>query len=110
VKRTFKEFPAFTRLVKSKRLPEEEVERFQLAIMAGAGTTIPGTGGVKKIRGRRGHGGKSGGWRVLFADYDRLGLTFLIWAFPKGIQADLTEAQKKTIRQLKRAIDQEVQK
>ena len=55
-------------------------------------------------------GGKSGGWRVLFADYIDCGLTFLIWAFPKGGQDSLTGAQKKIIRQIKRDIDREVKR
>ena len=110
MKRTFMEFPAFSRLVKAGKISDNQVRLLQLDIMAGGGSAIEGTGGIKKIRCGTKGGGKSGGWRVLFADYVDCRLTFLIWAFPKGGQDSLTGAQKKIIRQIKRDIDREVKR
>ena len=109
MKRTFKEFPAFSSLVRSGQISDEQVRQTQEDIMAGGGDAIPGTGGVRKIRCRGHEGGKRGGWRILFADYERFGLAFLIWAFPKGGKATLTAAEKNVIRKLKRDIDREVE-
>ena len=108
MKRTFTEFPAFTRLVKNGKISENQVSQVEKDIMAGGGTLIEGTGGIKKIRCEAQGTGKSGGWRVLFADYDKYGITYLIWAFRKNKQDSLTKAQKKAIREIKRDIDREV--
>ena len=108
MKRTFIEFPAFSRLVSSKQFSDEQVQQVQEDIINGLGAPLQGTGGVKKIRCDAPGRGKSGGWRVLYADYDKLGLTFLIWAFPKGRRTSLTDAQKKIIRGIKQRIDKEV--
>ncbi len=110
MKRVFIEFPAFSRLVKEKQFSDSQLLRLQLDILAGGGNAIQGTGGIKKIRCNAKGKGKSGGWRVLFADYDSLGLTFLIWAYPKSRQANLTDGQKKAIRQLKLQLDEEVER
>ena len=79
----------------------------QAAILNGHGATISKTGGTKKARAVAGRG-KSGGWRVIFADYAEYDLTVLIWAFLKGVQASLTDKQKQVIRDLKRDLDKEV--
>lgn len=69
---------------------------------------MAGTGGVRKIRCEDRNRGKSGGWRVLFADYEREEVTVLIWAFPKNKQANLTASQKQVVRGLKAQLDQEI--
>jgi hypothetical protein len=102
------ELPAFTRLVVGKEISERQVVAIQEGILNGGGKTMSGTGGVKKIRCEGEGRGKSGGWRVLFADYDQYEVTVLIWAFPKNEQAELTEPQKKVVRSLKAELDREI--
>lgn len=109
MKRTFREFPAFTRLVRSGQISDAQVAAVQHDIMSAGGVPIPGTGGVRTIRCAADEGGKRGGWRVLFADYRRHGLTFLIWAYPKTMRTRLTKAQQKAIAGLKRQIAREVE-
>jgi hypothetical protein len=108
MRRKFIELPAFTRLVSGKEISDEQVASLQEGILNGGGKMIIGTGGIRKIRCEVEGKGKSGGWRVLFADYDREEVTVLIWAFPKNQQADLTESQKKVIRGLKVQLDEEI--
>ncbi len=108
MKRTFKELPAFSRLVVSKEISDEQIRRVQVDIMNGGGVVLEGTGGIKKIRCQGTGRGKRGGWRVFFADYDKAGLTFLIWAFPKNKSINLTSSQRKRLRTLKSKIDREV--
>jgi hypothetical protein len=109
MRRTFVELPAFTRLVSAREISDVQVAAIQDGIQSGGGTTIGDTGGVRKIRCAEEAKGKSGGWRALFADYDRYGVTVLIWAFPKDRQANLTAGQRKVIRGLKRMLDEEVE-
>jgi mRNA-degrading endonuclease RelE of RelBE toxin-antitoxin system len=108
MRRVFMELPAFTRLVVGKEMSDRQVAGIQDGILNGGGKTISRTGGVKKIRYEGEGRGKSGGWRVLFADYDQYEVTVLIWAFPKNEQAELTESQKKTVRALKAELDREI--
>jgi len=108
MRRTFIELPAFTRLISAEEMNDAQISGVQEDILKGGGATMGGTGGVKKIRCPDKSGGKSGGWRVLFADYEREEVTVLIWAFPKNRQANLTEAQKKVVRGLKAQLDREI--
>jgi hypothetical protein len=108
MRRVFIELPAFTRLVAGGGMSDAQVARLQESILNGGGELMVGTGGVKKIRCEGEHKGKSGGWRVLFADYGPQGVTVLIWAFPKNQQANLTASQKKVIRGLKVLLDEEI--
>ncbi len=106
--RTFIELPAFTRLVAHGDLSDEQVVEIQDGILNGGGKTESGTGGVRKIRCGGSATGKSGGWRVLFADYDQYDVTVLIWAFPKNKQAALTGLQRKVIKDVKVRLDEEI--
>ena len=108
MRRVFMELPAFTRLVAGKGISDRQVAGIQEGILNGGGKTMSGTGGVKKIRCAGEGRGKSGGWRVLFADYDQYEVTVLIWAFPKNEQAELTQSQKKVVRALKAQLDKEI--
>jgi hypothetical protein len=108
MRRTFIELPAFTRLVAAREIGDAQVSVLQEDILNGGGATMSGTGGVKKIRCQDRGKGKSGGWRVLFADYEREEVTVLIWAYPKNRQANLTESQKKVVRGLKAQLDNEI--
>jgi len=108
MRRTFVELPAFTSLVSGNELSESQVAAVQEDILYGGGKAISGTGGVRKIRCEDVQKGKSGGWRVLFADYAHEGVTVLIWAFPKNKQANLTGQQRKVVRDIKARLDAEI--
>ena len=65
----------------------------------GAGDTITGTGGVKKLRWPApGTRGKSGGSRVIYFAKDRRRTVYFIMVYSKNRQQNLTEAQKKRLK------------
>ncbi len=61
---------------------------------------IPGTGGVRKARWARGGKGKGGGVRAIY--YFHLGqhAVYMLTLYAKSEQADLTEADKRAIKQI----------
>lgn len=70
------------------------------------GATIPGTGGFRKIRvGAKGRG-KRGGARVIYYFVDRHGTIYLLMAYPKNEQANLTEGEKRMLRTIARQLEE----
>lgn len=84
---------------------EEKAELIDaLASDPAAGTLIPGTGGVRKLRipllGR----GKRGGARVVYFFHDEDLPVYALLLFAKNERTDMTSAQKKAVRQFAEAI------
>ena len=68
------------------------------------GDVIEGTSGARKMRIQMNGHGKRGGGRVIYVDiFDKEKLYFL-FAYPKNVQVNLTEQQKKIVRQMVEAI------
>ncbi|MBM4018889.1 MAG: hypothetical protein FJ288_11255 [Planctomycetes bacterium] len=109
MKRTFVELPAFSALIRSGRMADEQLRQLQADIIAGRGVLIPGTGGLRKIRCVAVHGGKRGGWRVVFADYPAFHVTLLVTAFAKNVQDNLSAAEVRDLRNLKALVDSEME-
>ena len=66
-----------------------------------AGDVIEGTGGARKLRIRlRDDQGKSGGGRVIYIDIFEKEKIYLLFAYPKNVQENLTSEQKKAIRKI----------
>lgn len=64
-----------------------------------SGDVIEGTGGARKLRISLGDNrGKSGGGRVIYVDIYEHGRLYLLFAYPKNVQENLTADQKKQIR------------
>ncbi|MDR1701414.1 MAG: type II toxin-antitoxin system RelE/ParE family toxin [Sporomusaceae bacterium] len=61
---------------------------------------IKGTGGVRKIRITLDGRGKSGGARVLYVDFVVRGVVGLVFAYPKSEKDNITENEKKVMKQL----------
>ena len=61
---------------------------------------IPGTGGVRKVRWRAGGHGKQGGARVIYYYHSDRILLFLLTAYSKSHQTDLTPAQRAAMRRI----------
>jgi len=59
------------------------------------GDVIEGTGGARKLRIQIGNHGKSGGGRVIYLDVLEREHLYLLFAYPKNVQSDLTADQKK---------------
>ena len=94
----FIETSIFTQRI-TKLLTDDEYHDLQamLAERPKAGDVIPGAGGLRKLRWRAAGRGKRGGLRVIYYCWseDRL---YMIFAYDKTRQGDLTPEQLKALR------------
>ncbi|QAA94252.1 type II toxin-antitoxin system RelE/ParE family toxin [Pollutimonas thiosulfatoxidans] len=89
------ELPTYSRLA-NKLLSEDERRDLidYLAEHPQDGDLMEGTGGVRKLRWRRGGQGKSGGVRIIYYYHDDCMLLYLLTLFSKGDKANLTKAER----------------
>ena len=85
-------------------MTDDEYAKLQGAVIVqpDAGDLIPGTGGLRKLRWteeRRGKG-KRGGIRVIYYWYVSESLIYMLLAYSKGHQDDLSAAQKRLLVRL----------
>lgn len=95
------ETKTFTRRIR-ELLDDETYRSLQTYLVrhSSAGTVIPSTGGLRKLRWPGSGRGKRGGIRIIYywhATTDRL---LMLFAFAKNESADLTAAQKKSLKQI----------
>jgi hypothetical protein len=64
-----------------------------------AGDVIQGSGGLRKLRWQRGGMGKRGGARVIYYHYDIEGKVYLLMAYAKSVQENLTAEQLKRLKE-----------
>ncbi|MGD9582207.1 MAG: type II toxin-antitoxin system RelE/ParE family toxin [Lysobacterales bacterium] len=97
----FVETPLFTLQIQSL-VDDDGYSRFQrhLAENPEAGDLIKGTGGLRKIRMALPGRGKSGGARVIYYYLHKAAEIRLLLAYAKSSQDDLTEAQRKALKQI----------
>ena len=65
-----------------------------------AGDLISGTGGVRKLRWRRGGKGKSGGVRVIYYFHSERMPLYLLTVFAKNERADLSQSERNELVKL----------
>ena len=101
----FVETPIFTEEVQNL-LGEEEYRALQLALLfrPEQGVLVKGSGGIRKIRwGAKGKG-KRGGCRIIYyldKPQDVMqDVIYMLFAYPKSAQADLSPAQIRTLSKL----------
>jgi hypothetical protein len=95
------ELPTYIRLVEKLLSVEERQDLINyLAEHPKAGDVMEGTGGVRKLRWRRGGQGKSGGVRVIYYYHDDLMPLYLLTLFAKGDKANLTKAERNELADL----------
>ena len=109
MKRLFVLTPAFERSWSAMDLGDDELKALQDLLLENpdAGDAIQGTGGARKVRIPLENRGKSGGGRVLYVDVVIRERIYLLLAYPKNVQADLTPEQKKLVRGLVKIIKEE---
>lgn len=86
---------------------ERALAEVEIASAPEAWPVIPGTGGARKARARRGGKGKSGGARIIYFVTTTRGLLILLYVYAKAEKEDLSDAEKKDLREIVKAIQAE---
>ncbi len=99
----------FRRCWKAMGLGDNDLLTLEQALLNDpkVGDVIEGTGGARKMRIQLEGRGKSGGGRVIYLDVFEKEDLYLLFAYPKNVQEDLTPDQKKAIRRIIEAIRKE---
>lgn len=100
--RTFKEVPSFTVKWKSLGLTDEDLRTLENILLKEpkAGDTIPGTGGLRKIRIPMDGIGKRGGGRVIYVDIEIKECIYLLNVYAKNERTDLSDKERKMLMKL----------
>ena len=97
----FLETPVFTRQIRDL-VDDEEYRLLQARLLANpdAGDLIPRSGGLRKIRVGVAGRGKRGGARVIYYWVTAKSQIYMLVAYAKNVQEDLTEDQLRVMRTL----------
>ncbi len=93
------ETKAFTAKI-GELLTDDEYRALQLALIQrpSAGSVIPGTGSLRKLRWASSGRGKRGGARIIYFWFMAPGKLLLLFAYAKNERDDLTSAQRQALR------------
>lgn len=107
--RTFIEVPLFSKRWKEIGLGEEELRALQIMLLKDpeSGPVMEGTRGIRKVRFPLKNRGKSGSIRVCYTDFAEYEVTYLITAFEKKDQENLSDNEKIVLRKLVKALKEE---
>lgn len=107
--RTFIEVPLFSKRWKEIGLGEEELRALQIMLLKDpeSGPVMEGTGGIRRVRFPLKNRGKSGSIRVCYTDFAEYEVTYLITAFEKKDQENLSDNEKIVLRKLVKALKEE---
>jgi mRNA-degrading endonuclease RelE of RelBE toxin-antitoxin system len=96
---TFIESKLFTRLVR-EYLTDEEYRAVQAALIERpeAGSMIPGSGGLRKLRWRAAGRGKRGGYRVIYYAKTAQGEIWMLTIYPKNVVENIPAHVLRQIR------------
>ena len=110
--RTFIEVPLFTKRWKEIGLGDAELHALQILLLKDpeSGPVMDGTGGIRKVRFPLKNRGKSGSVRVCYTDFAEYEVTYLITAFTKNEQENLTAEEKSVLKKLVKALKEEAAK
>ena len=110
--RTFIEIPIFTKRWKEIGLGDKELHSLQIMLLKDpeSGPVIEGTGGIRKVRFPMHNKGKSGGVRICYTDFAEYEVTYLITAFTKKEQENLTNEEKAVLKKMVKSLKEEVTK
>ncbi|WP_305041897.1 type II toxin-antitoxin system RelE/ParE family toxin [Geoalkalibacter sp.] len=102
------ETPTFTRQI-SALLPDDDYRLVQAHLAANpqVGEVIPGGGGIRKFRFARPGMGKRGGGRLIYYWQNDVGVIFMLLAYAKGRQENLTGEQLAELRSLAKELNHE---
>ena len=103
MERLFVHTAPFLRCWENMGLGDNELRILENALLENpeAGDLIQGTGGARKVRiVLHNNKGKSGGGRVIYLDILKKERIYLLFAYPKNVQENLTDEQKNAILQM----------
>jgi len=102
--RTFIEVPLFTKRWKEIGLDDNDLHSLQIMLLKDpeSGPVMEGTGGIRKVRFPLENKGKSGSVRVCYTDFAEYEMLYLITAFEKKEQENLSTEEKNVIKLRKR--------
>lgn len=93
------EMSPYIRAIDGLLSAEEQAKfKYYIGLNPMSGVLIPNTGGLRKIRWYGGGHGKKGGIRVIYYYYSENHPVFLLTAYAKNKQNDLTGFDKRTLR------------
>jgi hypothetical protein len=97
----FVETRVFTQTIQ-RLLTDDEYRRLQVALLLRPeqGAPIPGSGGLRKMRWAPSGSGKRGGLRVIYYWIAGRDVAYMLFAYRKNVQEDLTPAQMRMLRRL----------
>lgn len=113
MERTFIQLLPFSRyldnLIETGKISKKDFDNFEQELLKNpqSGDVISGLAGVRKMRLKGSNIGKRGGFRVDYLDVPEYGKLYLIVLYPKNVKEDLTEDEKKHIRQLVKQLKNE---
>ncbi len=110
LERVFCQDPLVEETLRNNGVTDDALRETELAILRKAGSTIAGTGGLKKIRCRSRDRGKRGSVRIISADYPHAGRTYMLAAFGKNEKDNLSRGECRALFKLKRDLDAAVEK
>lgn len=99
----FVETPVFTAAIR-RLLDDEQYRRLQIALMLRPeqGPLIVGSGGLRKVRWARAGAGKRGGVRIIYYWARMETVFYMLYAYTKSEQGDLTPTQIRVLSRLVR--------
>ena len=94
---------------KAMGLSDNDLKKLEEILIANPhmGAVIQDTGGARKLRIQLDGSGKSGGGRVIYLDVFEKEKLYLLFAYPKNLQENLTAEQKASVKKLVDAIKKE---
>lgn len=107
--RTFIEVPLFTKRWGEIGLNDDDLLRLQIMLLKDpeSGPVMEGTGGIRKVRFPLKNCGKSGSVRVCYTDFSEFEVTYLITAFAKSEQDNLSTEEKNVLKKLVKSLKTE---
>ncbi len=109
MQRTFIEVPLFSKRWKEIGLGDDELRELQIMLLKDpeSGPVMEGTGGIRKVRFPIQNRGKSSSIRVCYTDFAEYEIIYLITAFQKNVQENLTNEEKNVLKRLVKSLREE---
>lgn len=110
--RIFVELPSFVARWKALGLSDDDLLRLELDLLANPkiGPVLKGTGGVRKVRFAFENRGKSGSVRVIYVDFEIYEKIFLLTAYAKADQDNLTKTERNALKGLVDLLELDLEK